>query len=402
MLTENQISGIEQQIKELSTNAQIPGLCTSFFTNDDIIYTKSFGVRDIDTRSPVDLNTLFGIGSCTKVVVSLAIHQLSESGKLSIEDPVNKYVSLELGLENNPIKIKHLLSHISGIPNLGIDRTLALSYSTIDDDTFPLKNKADFFEFINKTDKELVSQPGENFIYLNSGFTLLGEVIEVVSGLKLDRYIEEKILKPLGMNRSTFLKDRFDDEENKASFYILENEILSKKEFMFNPFIFAPGGLMSSVSEFSNFLKMLLNGGKFNNKQLISKKTLDKMFDIQIETPLSIPGRHGYSNGLAISEDFFSYKLISHGGSTHISSAHFALIPEQGIGIVSAKKIIENANELLNLEKNIQLVLEEIKQNFVRNCPKCGGEMETKYIILGPERRLKAKQCTLCKFYMPE
>ncbi|MFX1356407.1 MAG: helix-hairpin-helix domain-containing protein [Promethearchaeota archaeon] len=81
--------------------------------------------------------------------------------------------------------------------------------------------------------------------------------------------------------------------------------------------------------------------------------------------------------------------------------------PEQlawikGIGIVSAKKIIRNANELLKLEKNIQQVLNAIKENFVKNCPKCGGEMQSKYIILGPERRLKVKQCILCKFYLPE
>lgn len=74
----------------------------------------------------------------------------------------------------------------------------------------------------------------------------------------------------------------------------------------------------------------------------------------------------------------------------------------KGIGIISAKKIIENANELLQLEKSIQKVLDSIKENFVKNCPKCGGAMKSKYIILGPDRRLKAKQCTVCKFYLPE
>ncbi|MHA1255564.1 MAG: helix-hairpin-helix domain-containing protein [Promethearchaeota archaeon] len=74
----------------------------------------------------------------------------------------------------------------------------------------------------------------------------------------------------------------------------------------------------------------------------------------------------------------------------------------KGIGIVSAKKIIENANDLLKLEKNIQLVLDSIKENFVKTCPKCSGTMMSKYIILGPERRLKVRQCTICKFYLPE
>jgi Holliday junction resolvasome RuvABC DNA-binding subunit len=74
----------------------------------------------------------------------------------------------------------------------------------------------------------------------------------------------------------------------------------------------------------------------------------------------------------------------------------------KGIGVRSARKIIENANELLKLEKNIQQVLNAIKENFTKSCPKCNGLMQSKFIILGPERRLRVKQCSLCKFYLPE
>ena len=73
----------------------------------------------------------------------------------------------------------------------------------------------------------------------------------------------------------------------------------------------------------------------------------------------------------------------------------------KGIGMVSAKKIIENALELIKLEKGIQNVLNSIKDNFAKSCPKCGGEMTERLIILGPERRLRANQCKLCKFYLP-
>ena len=80
--------------------------------------------------------------------------------------------------------------------------------------------------------------------------------------------------------------------------------------------------------------------------------------------------------------------------------------PEQsawikGIGMISASKIIQNAKELINLEKGIQKVLNSIKENFARSCPKCGGDMSERLIILGPEKRLRANQCALCKFYMP-
>ena len=73
----------------------------------------------------------------------------------------------------------------------------------------------------------------------------------------------------------------------------------------------------------------------------------------------------------------------------------------KGIGIVSAKKIIENSKEILNLERKMEKVLEEIKNNFEKSCPKCGGNMEKKFIILGPENRISANQCMLCKFYLP-
>ncbi|MFW9902152.1 MAG: helix-hairpin-helix domain-containing protein [Candidatus Thorarchaeota archaeon] len=74
----------------------------------------------------------------------------------------------------------------------------------------------------------------------------------------------------------------------------------------------------------------------------------------------------------------------------------------KGIGMVSAKNIIQNAKELLNLEKGIQKVLNSIKENFAKSCPKCGGDMNERLIILGPERRIRANQCVLCKFYLPK
>ncbi|MFX0001570.1 MAG: DUF4332 domain-containing protein [Candidatus Hodarchaeota archaeon] len=74
----------------------------------------------------------------------------------------------------------------------------------------------------------------------------------------------------------------------------------------------------------------------------------------------------------------------------------------KGIGMISANYIIQNAKELLNLEKGIQKVLNSIKENFAKSCPKCGGDMNERLIILGPEKRLRANQCVLCKFYMPK
>ncbi|MGQ4874469.1 MAG: helix-hairpin-helix domain-containing protein [Promethearchaeia archaeon] len=73
----------------------------------------------------------------------------------------------------------------------------------------------------------------------------------------------------------------------------------------------------------------------------------------------------------------------------------------KGIGILTAKKLIQQAKHLITFEKGLTIVLDHIKRNFVQTCPKCGGEMQKKLIILGPERRINARQCKICKFYMP-
>lgn len=74
----------------------------------------------------------------------------------------------------------------------------------------------------------------------------------------------------------------------------------------------------------------------------------------------------------------------------------------KGIGVTSAKKMIQNAKEILNLELGIEKVLESIKENFTKSCPKCGGTMIDKFLIVGPERRINVYQCKLCKFYLPK
>ncbi len=73
----------------------------------------------------------------------------------------------------------------------------------------------------------------------------------------------------------------------------------------------------------------------------------------------------------------------------------------KGIGIISAKKIIANANHLLTLERGLTIVLDKIRENFSKSCPKCGSELKERYIIIDPRRRLHVLQCTVCKFYLP-
>lgn len=339
---------LEQKIANLMQKNKIPGLSLAIIKDQDVIYSKGFGSREIHKNLPVTPDTLFGVGSCTKVFTCLAIMQLAEKGKLSINDPVKNYIPFKLGSNDKPIHIRHLMSHSSGIPNLGSATVLILRHAPITETWVPFASKDDFYTFINGAKEEIVDEPSKRFFYFNSGFTLLGEIIEAVSGLKYEEYITEHILKPLGMNRSTFLGDVFEKDENRMTAYFAEKDTPIVKKHPFDPFIYAAGGLLSSVNEFTKILSMFLNKGKFAEKQIVTSESLEEMFSIQIETPLVFWGRSGYGFGLAISEDFLGYKLISHGGSTGMSSAHFAFIPELNIGVVSEANVGHNPGVLIS------------------------------------------------------
>ena len=330
---------IEQKIVTFMQKGKIPGLSLAIIKDKKVIYSKGFGSKNLAENLPTTSNTLFGIGSCTKVFTCLAIMQLAEQGKLSIDDPVSKHIPLKIGLKDHPIKIRHLMSHSSGLPNLGAATVLITRHAPIEETWIPFASKDDFFAFINGAQEEITDEPGKRYFYFNSGFTMLGEIVEAVSSMKFEDYIEEFILKPLKMERSTFSEEKFSQDEDKMTAYLIEKDTPVVKKHPFDHFIYAAGGLLSSVNEMSNFLIMLLNNGEFDGKRIVSKESLQEMFSIQIETPVNFLGRSGYGFGLAISEDFFGQKIVSHGGSTALSSAQFSIIPELNMGMVTEANV---------------------------------------------------------------
>jgi len=136
---------LEQKIANLMQKSKVPGLSLAIIKDQEVIYSKGFGSREINKNLPVTPDTLFGVGSCTKVFTCLAIMQLAEKGKLSINDPVKNHIPFKLGLDDKPILIRHLMSHTSGIPNLGSATVLILRHAPITETWIPFASKDDFY-----------------------------------------------------------------------------------------------------------------------------------------------------------------------------------------------------------------------------------------------------------------
>ena len=308
-----------------------PAISISIVKNNEIIYAKGFGFRDIENTLPATEYTIYGIGSVTKSFTALAIMKLVEQGKLSLDDKISKFITNGPKIFNE-ITIHHLLTHSSGIPALGYAEAHIESIIDPGSKWFVFTKPDDVLTFMKNVDNWIISKPGEKFFYLNEGYVVLGEIISKVSGLKYEDFVKEFILKPLKMNRTYFHKDEIEKDIDVAIPYIIDkNGKPIKTRYPFG--ITADGGLFSNVLDLSNYLIMYINRGKFNEVEIIEQKFIEFMENPYIKLPYELFGNESYGYGLIIIPNFLGTKLICHGGDVLVYTAFIGYLPNEKIGI---------------------------------------------------------------------
>lgn len=172
--------------------ANEPGVAVAILDNGDLRYAQGCGLADLETRRPITPQTIFHIGSVGKTMTAHAIMMLYEAGQLDYDDPITRYVP-ELAGPGDAVTIRHLLQHTSGIPD-DEDELLA---------AFPdgMPTNADALALL-AVDLELLFAPGDQFAYSNTGYELLGTVIERVSGQAFPDFMDKHLFTPLGMTSS--------------------------------------------------------------------------------------------------------------------------------------------------------------------------------------------------------
>lgn len=339
----------ESMVTSAMADMHIPGMSIALVEDSEILYARGFGARNLEENLPATTETLYGIGSCTKSFTATAIMQLMEDDKLLIADPITKYLPVRWNDDDDPITIHHLLSMSSGMPNLGVASILIGRLTGQDTEkTFPMSSFDDLLVHLNGAKDELATDPGKRYFYFNSGYTLLGEIVARVTKLPYARYIREKILDPLGMKRSTFLQEQFEQETDRMTPYVTQQKDgevkLTPTNHPFNKLIFAPGGLLSSVTELSNYLSTQIGGGVFEGEKLLDASLMNEMHKIQFETEffrhyIGDYGKMGYGYGWMVASDFHGHKLVMHGGSTGVSSAQLMFLPELKIGLAATANV---------------------------------------------------------------
>ncbi|MCT3762157.1 serine hydrolase domain-containing protein [Elizabethkingia anophelis] len=271
-----------------------------------VIYEKSFGLANEKTKQKLDKNTVFELASVSKQFTAMGIVQLEKEGKLSYNDPLTKYFP-ELSFYK-PITIDNLLYHTSGLPD----------YMSLFDKNWDKKKFAtnkDIVEMLAKYKPELLFVPGDKYEYSNTGYALLGLIIEKVSKQSYGDYLNKKIFKPLGMANTRVYRSRYKPEKisNYALGYVVDSlgnkkllDDLGKEYYTYYLDGIVGDGMVNSTT--GDLLKWdrALYGDK-----LVNQKDKDLIFS-SIVTKDNKDTRYGY--GWAIDTKYPFGKIANHSG----------------------------------------------------------------------------------------
>jgi CubicO group peptidase (beta-lactamase class C family) len=333
---------IEENVPKYMRDGKLPGYSIAVVKDGETIYSEGFGARNREKGLPAAPDTLYGIGSITKSFVAIGIMQLMEKGDISLDDPVKKHVPFKVGLEEDPIRIHHLLTHSLGLPSVA-SSSVALYRGVGLDTGIPFGGVNDFYRLVNGAKKELVAGPGLRFFYHNAAWRMLGHILQKKMEMPFHEYIKKRILNPLGMERSTLNSKDFETDSNRiVPYWKKPDGTVEPSKWPYpnpedNPefsFIAAAGGVASTVNEMVKYINMQLDLGAFPKGKLASKESFEKIQTLHIKRPDGYYGETGYGYGLNITPNFLGHKMISHGGSILVSTAYMAMIPDLKAGVI--------------------------------------------------------------------
>ena len=354
-------TAIDRMFQAAVDKGEIPGVVAAVTNKDRILYLKAFGKQDVARGIPMSRDTMFRIASMTKPVTSLGIMMLYEQGKLRLDDPAGNYLPAYRGREvlptfnekdatyttrpaNGEMTIRHLLTHMSG-----------LSYPFTSPTILAIQTKT------GKDPKELplLFDPGTKWHY-SPATAVLGEIIEKLSGQSLEEWDQARIFGPLGMVDTTYTPA----PENTARLATIHQQeetglVENPNPPKYTPDVTGDGGLVSTASDYSAFVRMLLNEGRSHGEQLVKPDTVRLMTSNQIGSvvvdtmPAALPRRSApFPFGAGKDKFGLGFQIaVTDGSATHergagsyswggIDNTHFWVDPKNQIGVVILLQVL--------------------------------------------------------------
>ena len=329
---------IDALFSTFAANSHVPGAAWGIVVDGELAHSGAAGFREIESKAPVTADTVFRIASMTKSFTAMAILRLRDDGRLSLDDPADRYVPELKGLayptaDSPRITIRHLLTHSEGFPedNPWGDQQLGIGGAEMGQlmrEGIPFSNA-----------------PGVAYEYSNYGFAILGRIVSAASGMTYNDYLSARILRPLGMTSTTLERSRV-PADRLAHGYRWEDERW-KEEPLLPDGAFGPmGGMLTSVRDLSRYVGALLaawpprdgaESGPVRRSSLREMQQIARFAGASTtrDTPGSVQlTAGGYGYGLRISQTCTFRHIVAHSGGLPGFGSQMLWLPEHGVGII--------------------------------------------------------------------
>ena len=301
-------SGITPALQPFVDNHVLAGAVTLVASKDRVLSLEAVGYADVAARQPMRTDCLFWIASQSKPITAAALMILVDEGKVNVDDPVEKYLPefkdqwlmveqddehMLLKKPKHPITVKNVLTHTSGMPFSSPIETPTL-------DLYPLSVRVRSYAML-----PLQFEPDSRYQYSNAGINTAGRIIEVVSGVPYEEFLQRRLFQPLGMKDTTFwpndaqLKRLAKAYRPNAEKTGLEETTIDQLRYPLNDRQRQPmpaGGLFSTATDLSLFYRMVFNGGELEGQRVLSERAVAEMTSKQTGD-LPTPYGFGFSTG---------------------------------------------------------------------------------------------------------
>lgn len=330
---------IDRLMRDFAERSKVPGIAYGIVIDGQVAHIGVSGLRDVAANAPVDTATVFRIASMTKSFTAAAILQLRDAGKLSLDDPAERYIpelrTLAYPSSDSPrITIRHLLSHSEGFPE---DNPWGDQQLSATDDAMARMMRAGI---------PFSTAPGTAYEYSNFGFAILGRIVARVSGMPYARYVRQRILIPLGMSVTT-LEARSVPASRLAHGYRRQDERWLEEEQLPDGSFGSMGGMLTSVADLSRWVGFMLDawpardGDEGRVLSRASRREMQQVWRFNgatavkdaAGTPVLSAGGYGY--GLGVRQTCRFRITVAHSGGLPGFGSLMRWLPEYGVGIVA-------------------------------------------------------------------
>ncbi|SDE53699.1 CubicO group peptidase, beta-lactamase class C family [Mucilaginibacter pineti] len=320
---------LDVYISRALTNWRVPGIAVCIVKDNKVVLMKGYGIKELGLTNPVDINTLFMIGSNTKAFTATALAMLQSSGKLSLDEKVTKYIpefKLVDKLAGEQAIVKDLLSH-------------RLGFQTFEGDFTFYNTNLSRNDVIQRLGKLKPVYPFRTYFgYTNAAFLTAGEIIPRVAGKPWEAYLKENIFAPLGMINTLALSADMPKALNRSVPHTLTDGRLTAIPYCQVDALAPAGSISSSVNDMSKWVLALLNNGKVGARQVIPAAAIEATREPQtiVSSIRHLNDQYNYElYGLGwFIQDYFNHRLIMHTGGINGFVSSVTLSPYDNLGII--------------------------------------------------------------------